>query len=148
LNEWNQWNKSCIMLNILWYACLTVKWCARVLCLNVAEFHLSRFFVVCFQSLKKNLGAVFWKNVITNNQHSLFFIWFKDRDQLFLPNSGSPGAIKPLIIYLWIIIMIDFFFFSVVLIQIFYAQYKATSGCYSCFSCVNALTAHIYVDYS
>jgi hypothetical protein len=111
LNEWNQWNKSCIMLNILWYACLTVTWCARVLCLNVAEFHLSRFFVVCFQSLKKNLGAVFWKNVITNNQHSLFFIWFKDRDQLFLPNSGSPGAIKPLIIYLWIIIMIDFFFF-------------------------------------
>jgi hypothetical protein len=47
------------------------------------------------------LGAVFWKNWIT--KQSLFFIWFTDRDQLFLPSSGSPGAIKPLILYLWII---------------------------------------------
>ncbi len=40
------------------------------------------------------------------------------------------------------------YFFSVVLIQIFYAQYKATIGCYSRLLYVKALITHVYGDSS
>jgi hypothetical protein len=46
------------------------------------------------------------------NYQTKSIFYFKYRDRLFLPSLGSPGAIKPLILYLWIIMkeLYNFFF--------------------------------------